>query len=100
MFRSKPPEPQPQKKTRIPEWLNAGTGVCVIVISIISLITSQQVNFTKLQYDSKVIQQDIAEIKGEIYPRTEAESALKALDNESQSRDRLLEEKINHLKSP
>ncbi|CCQ52356.1 hypothetical protein CWATWH8502_2346 [Crocosphaera watsonii WH 8502] len=47
-----------------------------------------------------MIKQDISEIKGQIYPRTEAEAQFNALQNEFQSGDRLLEEKIKHLEQP
>lgn len=100
MFNRKPPAPQPQEKTRIPEWLNAWSGLSILAITIVTLITSLQVNFTKLRADSEMIKQDISEIKGKIYPRTEAESNLNALQKEFQSGDRLLEEKIKHLDKP
>ena len=59
-----------------------------------------QGNLTKLRADSEMIKQDISEIKGQIYPRTEAEAQFNELQNEFQSGDRLLEEKIKHLEQP
>ena len=100
MFRRQAPIPQPQERTRTPEWLNAWTGLSMAIIAIITLITSQQVNFTKLQADNEIMKQDMREIKENIYPRNEAEAALNALQNQFQSGDRLLEEKIKHIEKP
>ncbi|WP_048320861.1 hypothetical protein [Crocosphaera watsonii] len=92
--------PQPKQKRRTPERINAGTGLIGIAITIVALIVSMQGNLTKLRADSEMIKQDISEIKGQIYPRTEAEAQFNALQNEFQSGDRLLEEKIKHLEQP
>ncbi len=99
MFKKKPPTP-PVQKRRTPEWINAATGILLVGITLIGLITTQQINFTKLQADNEIIKRDINEIKKNIYPRTEAESALNALENQFQSGDRLLEEKIRHIEEP
>lgn len=90
--------PTPQKTS--PEWLNAWTSLAGILIALISIITRVEVNFTKLHADSEMIKNDIHEIKGEIYPRNEAEARFNALQDQSQSRDRLLEEKIRYLEKP
>lgn len=90
--------PTPQKTS--PEWVNAWTGLAGIVIALITTITTVQVNFTKLRADSEMIKQDIGEIKGQIYPRNEAEAQFNALQDQFISGDRLLEEKIRYLEKP